>query len=260
MAELDSAHAMETPWMTHSYPKTFYDNQVNGSLRSAEVILGLIWQISQPRSVIDVGCGRGAWLAVAERLGANVLTGLDGEWVNAGDLLSANIQFLPTNLDSEFRIESQYDLCISMEVAEHLPESSARTFVEKLCALSRLVLFSAAVKGQGGTSHLNEQSQSYWIGLFREARYDCLDVIRPSIWRNDSVKCWYRQNTFLFHHPDYRFEETIRLPCGPKEYSDLIHPDLFLKRVMVQERPTLRWLAGRLRDYFRQKLPTSARS
>ena len=85
--------------MTNLYSRQFYDDQVNGSLRSAEALLGLLWQISQPRSVIDVGCGRGAWLAAAERLGAEVLTGLDGDWVDTKDLLSANIRFIPTALE-----------------------------------------------------------------------------------------------------------------------------------------------------------------
>lgn len=244
--------------MTNSYPRKFYDDQVDGSLRSAEAVLGLLWQISKPRSVIDVGCGRGAWLAVAERLGADALTGLDGAWVNRSELLSANIQFIPTDLEGDFHIGTQHDLCVSVEVAEHLPESSARPFVEKLCASSTLVLFSAAVTGQGGQSHINEQPQSYWIGLFNDAGYECLDVIRPSIWMNESIAWWYRQNAFLFHHRDYRFEDSIRLPCGPKEYANLIHPDLFLKKIMayqqLHERPSLRWLAGRLLAYLRQQL------
>ena len=243
---------------THTYPREFYDNQVDGSLRSAKAILALLWQISKPRSVVDVGCGRGAWLCVAEQLGAEVLTGLDGNWVNPNDLLSAAISFLPTDLAGEFRIENQHDLCISMEVAEHLPESSARTFVKQLCVSSKLVLFSAAVKGQGGTSHINEQSQSYWIGLFRDAGYECLDVIRPSIWMDETIEWWYRQNAFLFHHPEYRFEDQVRLPCGPIEFSNLIHPELFSNKLMayqrLHERPTLRWLAGRLLAFLRNKL------
>src|SRR6266481_1089292 len=135
--------------MRNSYSREFYDNQIAGSLRSAEIVLSLVWQISRPKSVIDVGCGRGAWLSAAERLGADVLTGLDGDWVDTKNLLSPNIEFIPTNLERDFRVERQYDLCISMEVAEHLPESSARSFIRKLCTLSKLVLFSAAVKGQG---------------------------------------------------------------------------------------------------------------
>src|SRR5437588_6710656 len=104
--------------MTKSYPPGFYDNQVGGSLQSAKEILGLLWQISRPRSVIDVGCGRGAWLSVAEQLGADVLTGLDGDWINPNDLLSARIRFFPTDLEGQFNIETQHDLCISVEVAE----------------------------------------------------------------------------------------------------------------------------------------------
>ena len=39
---------------------------------SARVVLGMLYQHYVPQSVIDVGCGRGAWLAAAEALGAAV--------------------------------------------------------------------------------------------------------------------------------------------------------------------------------------------
>ena len=37
---------------------------------SAERVLNLVFEKLKPRSVLDVGCGRGLWLAGAEQLGA----------------------------------------------------------------------------------------------------------------------------------------------------------------------------------------------
>ncbi len=66
--------------LAEHYNETFYNRQIAGSVNSAEIILGLLYDFYQPRSVIDIGCGRGAWLSVAESLGTKTLIGLDGYW------------------------------------------------------------------------------------------------------------------------------------------------------------------------------------
>ena len=50
--------------LANVYDHTFYNNQVADSLRSARVYLGFLWKFFQPSSILDVGCGRGAWLKV----------------------------------------------------------------------------------------------------------------------------------------------------------------------------------------------------
>src|SRR4051812_33798994 len=90
--------------MATPYSSQFYDEQVAGSLRSAEEVLPLVWRLCKPRSVIDVGCGRGAWLSVAEQFGAEALTGLDGDWMTSDQLLSKTIKFVPTNLAGNFNL------------------------------------------------------------------------------------------------------------------------------------------------------------
>jgi SAM-dependent methyltransferase len=241
--------------MKNPYPKQFYDSQVANSRRSADAILRLLWKIAQPESVVDVGCGRGAWLDAAAQFGARDLRGLDGEWVEPRDLVNPAIALTHVDLQGEFTLDRTYDLCISMEVAEHLPAAAARTFVRNLCKCSRLVLFSAAVNGQGGRFHLNEQPQSYWAQLFAENDFVCRDIIRPTVWSDPSIEWWYRQNTFLFHHAGYRLDGAVDLPSAPVELMDIIHPDhLLAKRTAyhaLQTRPPLRWLAGRVAAYVK---------
>ena len=67
-----------------------------------------------------------------------------------------------------------------------------------MCKLSDVVLFSAAIPGQGGTHHLNERWPSYWANLFGSAGYDVLDVVRANIWDDARVEWWYRQNLLVF--------------------------------------------------------------
>jgi cyclopropane fatty-acyl-phospholipid synthase-like methyltransferase len=62
------------------YPKQFYEVRDEGSAASARVVLGLLYKFYRPQSVIDVGCGRGTWLAAAESLGSTTLSESDGTW------------------------------------------------------------------------------------------------------------------------------------------------------------------------------------
>jgi hypothetical protein len=59
-------------------------------------------------------------------------------------------------------------------------------------------LFSAAIPGQGGTEHINEQPPRYWERQFERHGFHPVDAIRPIIWRDRRVEPWYRQNIFLY--------------------------------------------------------------
>jgi len=50
-----------------------------------------------------------------------------------------------------------FDLAVSMEVAEHLPEQVSEPYIDLLTRLSRVVVFTAARPGLGGSDHVNEQ-------------------------------------------------------------------------------------------------------
>jgi hypothetical protein len=64
------------------YGGTFYRDQMSGSEMSAEVILPLLIEPLNIKSVVDVGCGVGTWLAVASRLGVPDIQGVEGHWVS----------------------------------------------------------------------------------------------------------------------------------------------------------------------------------
>jgi hypothetical protein len=51
-----------------AYSETFFDQQENGSWLSARIVLGELWQIVQPTSVVDIGCGLGQWLKAASEV------------------------------------------------------------------------------------------------------------------------------------------------------------------------------------------------
>ena len=70
-----------------------------------------------------------------------------------------------------------------LEVAEHIPPECADIFVESLTwGLAPVIMFSAAVPGQGGTLHLNEQWPAYWASKFAQHGYVLIDCLRPQLW------------------------------------------------------------------------------
>jgi SAM-dependent methyltransferase len=180
------------------YTREFYERLQMGAKRSAEIMVPLTLQIVPARSVVDVGCGDGSWLAVFRRLGVDEILGVDGDYVDRNLLQIPRECFQAFDLTKPFGLGRTFELAVSLEVAEHLPADSAAVFVESLTGLAPLVLFSAAIPFQGGEHHINEQWPDKWVGLFKEHDYLPLDFIRRQVWQNDAVEWWYAQNTLLF--------------------------------------------------------------
>ena len=181
------------------YTTTFYRKQSDGSARSAARIVPLVLDLARGiQSVVDVGCGVGTFLAEFHNHGVGFVQGFDGDYVNREMLRISEDRFGARDLSKPLHLERRFDLAISLEVAEHLPPERARSFVEDLTRLSDLILFSAAIPGQGGTHHVNEQWQDYWAGQFEEFGYHALDAIRSRLWDCDDIEPWYRQNTLLY--------------------------------------------------------------
>ena len=64
------------------YNDKFYKDVSNSSYNSAKIFLKYLWQYIQPVSVLDVGCGKGAWLKACHEYGSKNLMGFDGGWIN----------------------------------------------------------------------------------------------------------------------------------------------------------------------------------
>ncbi len=180
------------------YDRQFYLNTHKLNQQAANVVLPIIFDITPVRSAVDVGCGVGTWLYSAEKLGVETILGIDGPSLDK-NLAIVDEKFIETHdLEYEIKIGSKFDLAISLEVAEHLSDERADGFVGDLCALSDLVLFSAAIPGQGGTHHVNEKWQSYWAQRFEQRSFRAYDIVRWKIWSREDVATWYRQNTIVY--------------------------------------------------------------
>jgi SAM-dependent methyltransferase len=182
----------------HLYDDKFFDYVEIGSRRSAEVVITFLRRYLQISSILDVGCGRGVWVDEWCRAGVEDAFGVDGSYVDPDRLAIPAGQMIALDVSLPFRLERRFDLVQSLEVAEHIPASKADTFIDNLLAHGDVIMFSAAVPGQGGEFHVNEQPYEYWRDKFAFRGFVLIDFVRPNIATIRKVEPWYRYNTFLF--------------------------------------------------------------
>jgi Methyltransferase domain len=182
-------------------------------------------------SVVDVGCGGGSWLRAALDLGAARAAGYD--LVPVPDEALAVDRGLITITDLSRPIEGagRYDLAVSTEVAEHIPEACADVFVDNLCRFSDIVLFSAALPYQGGIHHKNENWVEYWNRKFRHRDYVCFDIFREVFWNDTRIPYFYRQNCLLFVRTKWSKAMEARGLTPSVEPRSLVHPELLIQAV-----------------------------
>jgi SAM-dependent methyltransferase len=213
------------------YTERFFQSHREGARRSAEAIVPLVLTLIRPGSVLDIGCGLGTWLAAFRRHGVDDVLGVDGHHVDAQRLEIPVDRFVAADLERPVLLGRQFDLVVSLEVAEHLPETSADVFVDTLTSHGPAVLFSAAIPFQGGADHRNEQWPAYWAERFRDRGYAATDCIRQAVWTNDDVDWWYAQNTLLYVRRDRIDRQPIlqrALAATAPTPLGLVHPRKYL--------------------------------
>src|SRR2546423_1079096 len=165
----------------YAYDALFYGYIEEGARRSARAIVPLALAATGCRSVLDVGCGTGAWLSEYANHGIDDYLGVDGEYLDRRRLLIPADRFRPIDVGQPFALGRRFDLVQCLETAEHIRPDASRTIVANLTAHGDRVLFSAAAPGQGGEHHVNEQPYEFWRALFAERQFVAFDAIRPLI-------------------------------------------------------------------------------
>lgn len=214
------------------YGPDFYSNQAENAYKSALATLPFIINLLKPKSVVDLGCGIAPWLKACVDLGVSDVLGIEGEYVKELKTYIPIENYKFFNLEKRLTINRHFDLALSLEVGEHLSKDASQNLVDSLCGLSDIILFSAAIIGQEGTMHINEQFPEYWAKLFKLNNYLPVDYIRPLIWDDSKVEVWYKQNILIYvngNKLDLLPEELQRSRQETHDnYLFRVHPALYL--------------------------------
>jgi SAM-dependent methyltransferase len=143
------------------FAKNLYDDDFYADLAASragyEKLANLIYATFEPTSVCDLGCGNGFLLEYFLKRGSAVLgvEGSENSLAFIDPVLKDKIQIRDL---SQIHKIGQFELVISLEVAEHIPKKYSKNF-----------LFSAARPGQWGDGHINCQPKQFWIDLIQES-------------------------------------------------------------------------------------------
>ncbi|HET9018447.1 MAG TPA: methyltransferase domain-containing protein [Acetobacteraceae bacterium] len=206
------------------YDRDYYVWKQDGWWASAAAIVPAVLRCFPARSVLDIGCNTGNLLATFARYGATDVLGLDGGHVPHDLMHIAPDQFRAADLETLRDVGRRFDIACSLEYAEHLPLSRAADFVALLVDAAPVVLFSAAVPGQGGLGHVNEQRQSWWAKLFAAHGMVPVDCVRPALQDAPGIEWYYAQNTLVYCPPE-------RVPQGYAPVRNPLYLDLLDDRV-----------------------------
>jgi SAM-dependent methyltransferase len=155
---------------------------------SAAALVPVLHDRYRPSSVIDVGCGEGWFCREFEVLGARTV-GVDGSWVDGATHVDLATPPYPDL--------GYFDLALCLEVGEHVDRAHASDLVDWLVGLAPIVVFSAAIPGQGGEGHVNEQRPEWWRDLFHAGGLPITGALRWQVWGDDRIEPWYRQNLLV---------------------------------------------------------------
>jgi SAM-dependent methyltransferase len=254
---------MMAPDELQVYDASYYSSLRRGMQVSAQRVAPILVDLFAPRSVVDVGCGPGEWLAAFLEQGVDDVLGIDGAHIDPESLAIAPEQFLAHDLCRPLQLERRFDLVLCLEVAEHLPAEAADVLVESLTGLGDVVVFSAAIPHQGGEHHINEQWPQYWGQRFQDRGYALCDIVRWQVWNDPQVEWWYAQNMTVFTAAGRLEQDLSRSAPDPEHPLPVVHPRLYLE--LCDERRQLQrqlWTARKqlLEQTIARVIPPGARS
>lgn len=212
------------------YDAKFYGGQADGSEASANAIVPLILEAIPARTVLDVGCGVGTWAKVFQE------RGVDGPWVKG--LRIPEERFCAVDFESPpyapTGCPDRVDMVTTFEFVEHVDGDKAEALVDFLTSRADVVVCGAAIPGQGGTHHVNEQWPGYWRDLFAARGFVAYDFLRPLAW-GLNVEPWYVQNTIGYFKGGVPAEVRRRAEAAALANLEtpisVVHPDLFRRKM-----------------------------
>ena len=186
----------------------------------AEGLVPLLAREFAPRSVLDLGCGAGFWLRAFEAAGVTDVHGISARTTPLGALPEAG---------------RRVDLCLCLEVVQHLAPADQEALIGACTRASDVVVFSSQLPGASRGTGL-ERPLQHWARLFWRHGYVLDDTLRPQLERRTDI-------------PTSVFDVLVTFRrAWPKAVSDAE------RRAMETLREPILATAARLNDLYTQKL------
>lgn len=144
-------------------------------------------------SIVDFGCGNGYYIKEMIKHGLKA-TGFDGN-PNTPKITDGLCGVMDLSIVNKIH---PVDWVVSFEVGEHLPKDYEDSFIMNLHLNNKKgIILSWAVKGQGGTGHVNEQNNDYIKNKICELGY-LNDIKTENFLRKNSGLPWFKNTIMVF--------------------------------------------------------------
>ncbi len=147
-------------------------------------------------SIADVGCGKGDYCKYLKNCGISIVHGFEGT-PNIKEVAVYD-DIMIVDLTKERWVGIDYDLVLCLEVGEHVPKEYEQVFIDNLCRyVSKDLILSWAIPGQGGARHVNELPNDYVIEAFGKRGFS-FDKLASTKLRGASSLKWFRNTLMKF--------------------------------------------------------------
>lgn len=155
-----------------------------------------IASLYQPTRTADIGCGKGEYCKFFKDAGFSIVHGYEGTQDIKKIAVYDDIFIL--DLTKRRWVGIDYDFVLSLEVGEHIPKKFEHVFIENILRfVSKDLILSWAIPGQGGAGHFNEQSNEYVISKFVEGGL-VFNEERSKELRDAASLKWFRNTVLCF--------------------------------------------------------------
>jgi len=183
---------MDSSQFSSFYDAYYYEHGCGEPYERSPIWLNLFSQFAeriirdiQPKTVLDAGCAIGLLVEALRQQGVEA-------W--GVDISSYAIENVHPDIQPYCWIGSvadplprKYDLIVSIEVLEHMPQEEAEKAVQNFCAHTDDILFSSTPYDYKESTHFNVQPPEYWAeqfahyGFYRDVDFDASFIMPWSV-------------------------------------------------------------------------------